>query len=119
MKAPTKKITTPAAKAVVEIKDWITGEDAEYIDDALMSAVDVKPDQRGSANFRKMNVASAITEQAHREIEKFIVSMNEKTDNVLKDILGLPEEDYQFIQDEIKKLRKKKVLGAGDTPVKP
>ena len=110
MNAPTQKLTTPIAKLVIEIKGWITGEEAEYVDDALMSKVDVKPNQSGKADFGKMDVATALTEQVHREIEKFIVSIDGHKEKVLDTVLKLPEEDYTFIQKEINSRRKKKLI---------
>ena len=109
MNSPTQKITTPLAKAEIELKDWITGAEAEYIEEALMSGVDIKPDLANkTANFGKFNVG-AINDQVHREIEKFVVSVNGETKDVLKAITSLPEEDYDFVKDTISDKR-----GRGD-----
>jgi len=107
---PTKKITTSKAGAEIEIKDWINGQDAEYIDEALMKGVKITPNMANkSAQVSDFNTA-VINEQAHREIEKFVVSVNGSTENVLKTILELPEDDYNFVKDEISTRRTKKKL---------
>ena len=108
MTSPTKKITTPISKRQIELRDWITGEEAEYIDEAIMSAVDVKPDiANKTASIGKFRT-EAINEQIHREIEKFVFSVDGEIKNVLKDILSLPEEDYEFVKNEITIRRSKK-----------
>jgi predicted patatin/cPLA2 family phospholipase len=108
MESPTQKITAPVSGAVIEIKNWITGAEAEYIDEAIMNAVEVKPDiVNKTTKFGNFNTA-AIKDQDHREIEKFIVSVNDSKLEVLAEILTLPEEDYRFIQENIADRRKKK-----------
>lgn len=107
---PTKKIVTPKSGVEVEIKDWITGQDAEYIDQALMDGVEIQPDMaRKTATAKKFNMG-AIKELAHREIEKFVVSVAGATENVVTAVLDLPEEDYNFICDEIGSRRSKKKI---------
>lgn len=112
MNTPTKKITTPIAKAEVEIKDWITGADAEYVDEALMAGVEIKPDiVNKTAQMGKFDTKT-LTIETHRLIEKFVVSVNGETKDVLKLVTGLPEDDYELIKDEISQRRstKKKQL---------
>lgn len=108
MQTPTNKIKTPMAGAEVEIKEWITGGDAEYIDQALMEGLEVKPDSSGQRpQFGKFNTET-INKQVHREIECFVVSVNGNKEKVLENVKGLPEEDYEFIKKEISDKRGKK-----------
>ena len=110
MKSPTQKLIAPVSKVEIEIRDWITGSQAEYIDEALLMGVDMKPDMKTkSASFEKFDV-KAINEETHREIEKFIVSVNGETKDILKIVGDLPADDYNFIKKEINTRRKKKVL---------
>ena len=111
MNTPTKKIVTPQAKVEIEIKDWITGAEAEYIDEVLLSGVDIKPEISGKMTTGKFNTG-VVTEQIHREIEKFIVSIDGSKEKVLEQVGKLPEDDYAFIITEISVRRKKKVLGS-------
>jgi len=114
MNTPTKKIKTPLAGAEIEIKDWITGGDAEYIDEALMAGVAVKPDLANKTAKLSDFDTKAINNEAHREIEKFIVSVDGVKDGVVKLVMNLPEDDYDFIKTEIANRRKKKeVVEAG------
>jgi len=109
MKSPSKTIITPQAKAEIEIKDWITGAEAEYCDGVLLSGIDIKPETSGKASMGKFDT-NVITEQIHREIEKFVVSVNGSTEKVLAKVQEIPEDDYAFVIAEISKRRKKKGL---------
>ncbi len=116
MNSPIQIIVTPQSNTEVEIKEWITGAEAEYIDQALMAGVDVKADMASrSASFGKFNTA-VIDEQTHREIEKFVVRVAGDPDKVLEKVLGLPEEDCQFVKDHIKARRLKKKAPDGQKP---
>lgn len=110
MITPIKEILTPVAKVKIEIKDWITGGEAEYIDEALMAGVEVKPDiANKKVNFGKFDV-KAINNEKHREIEKFIVSVDGAKNEIVRQVKGLPEEDYEFVLGAISERRKKKTI---------
>lgn len=107
MNIPTKKIALPVSGLTVEMKDWITGSEAEYIDDALFEAIKVTPDMRGrSASMSNFDV-SKIKEETHRSFEKFIISIFEEGKDtktgaeILPAILDLPEDDYEQLKKEV------------------
>ena len=106
----THKITTPVGNAEVEIKDWITGREAEYIDELSYEAVAVKADFTGKADIDSVDIKKILTETNHRKVEKFVVSVNGSTENILDTVLNLHEDDYQFILDSIDEQRKKNSL---------
>ena len=112
MNEKKKKITTPITNTEIEIKEWITGQDSEYINDALMAGVEMKPDiTNKTAIFNKFK-PEAINEQTHREVERFVVSVAGVKEKVLEAILALPEEDYNFVRTCIAEIRGKKKLNA-------
>ena len=117
MEIPTKKIKMPICGAEVEIKDWITGEEAEYIDDALLEAVKVTPSLvNKSVNISNFEVGK-IKEETHRSFEKFILAVNGIKTDVLKTVMTFPEEDYKLLISEIKDRRggkKKEAAGASE-----
>ena len=117
MNTSIKKIITPQAKVEIEIKDWITGSEAEYIDEALLSGVDIKPEPSGKMSTGKFNI-NVIAEQTHREIEKFIISVDGSKEKVLDAIGKLPENDYAFVIKEISNRRKKKEIELDDNQSK-
>lgn len=104
----TKKITTPIGSKEVEIKEWITGRESEYIDELQYEAIAVKADMTGKADISKIDLKKIITETAHRKIETFVVSIAGSKENILETALNMPEEDYKFILDSIEEQRKKK-----------
>lgn len=114
MESPIKKIKAPVSGAEIEIKEWISGAEAEYIDEALLGAVKIKPDLVNKTASVSDFDTSTMKESAHREIEKFIVSVNGKKENLVEEVGNLPEEDYEFVLAAIKERRpdKKKALPA-------
>jgi hypothetical protein len=111
MQIPTKIIETPVGKHKVEIKEWITGRDREYINEPMYNAVQTKPRViagKPDVEFGKFDVQGFITESGHREIEKFVVSIDGNKEKVLEAVLDMHESDYEFIKDAIEAIGKKK-----------
>ncbi len=104
----THKITTPVGKAEVEIKSWITGREAEFIDELMYEAVAVKADMAGKADIGNVDLKKIIADTAHRKIETFVVSINGEKVPFLEAVLNMHEDDYKFILDSIDEQRKKK-----------
>jgi hypothetical protein len=104
----THTITTPIGSQEVEFKDWITGREAEYIDELAYEAVSVKADATGKTVIGSVDINKIVTETNHRKIEKFVISVSGSTENVLDAVLDMHEEDTQFVLDHIDGQRKKK-----------
>jgi hypothetical protein len=104
----TLKITTPTGKQEVEIKAWITGRDAEYIDELMYEAVAVKANMTGTADISNIDLKKMISETNHRKIQTFVVSIAGSTDDILNAVLDMHEDDTKFILDAIDEQRKKK-----------
>lgn len=103
----TKKITTPTGSEV-EIKEWITGREAEHIDELMYEAVAVKTDLTGKTDIENVDLKKMIAETNHRKIETFVVSIDGAKDDLLNKVLDMPEDDTKFILDAIEDQRKKK-----------
>lgn len=104
----TTKITTPVGNQTIEIRSWITGRQAEYIDELTYEAVAVKANIGGAADIEKVDLKKIITESNHRKIETFVVSIDGVKDRVLDTVLDMHEEDTEFILSAIEEQRKKK-----------
>lgn len=104
----THKITTPKDNRIVEIKDWITGREAEHIDELMYEAVAVKSDMAGKTDIGNIDLKKMISETNHRKITTFVVSVDDVKEDVLNKVLDMPETDTQFILDQIEDQRKKK-----------
>ena len=102
MEQKTKKITTPIAKVIIELKEWVTG--GEYRDIKNMIFKEMKIQTIGSeAKIEPMN-GNFMELVENKELETVIVSVNDKKEDILKNILSLPTKDYLFIKAEVKKI---------------
>jgi hypothetical protein len=104
----THKITTPIGSNEIEIKDWITGREAEYIDDLMYEALAVKADMAGKADIGNIDLKKMISETNHRKVETFVVSIDGSSEDVVNRVLDMHEEDTKFVLDHIDEQRKKK-----------
>ncbi len=111
MEATTQEFTLPLSGLKVVMRDWITGADSEYIQAAIHGGMKVKPDViKGGATTGDFDLG-AIFNQLHPSIEKYVVSIDGKTENIVEQALQLPEEDYDFLTGVINdKTSKKKTL---------
>jgi hypothetical protein len=106
MNIPTKTIITPTTKSKIVIKEWITGADREYIDSALTEGMEMNDVM--NQQVKAQDIGKKAKEMEHRELEKFVVSIThpnseEIKDNIVKNILNLPEQDVEFIKSNLKK----------------
>lgn len=115
-----KTIETPVGKHQVILKEWITGRDREYIDAPLLKSVDAKPRMNGQKmdfEMGKFDMNNFVTESDHREIERFVISIDGKIAHQYegKELSNLDfildamhEDDTKFIKDTIKEVTQKK-----------
>lgn len=104
----THKITTPNGSQEIEIKNWITGREAEYIDELMYEAMAVKADMTGKADIGSIDMKKMISETNHRKIQTFVVSIDGVKDDILNKVLDMHEDDTAFILEAIEEQRKKK-----------
>ncbi len=102
------KITTPIGSREIEIKSWITGREAEHLDELMYEAMAVKADMTGKADIGKIDMKKMISETNHRKIETFVLSIDGVKDDILNKVLDMHEDDTNFILDAIEGQRKKK-----------
>ncbi len=101
-----KVVETPITKTKIELKPWITGAEAEYINSPMFDSLD-----SGAISAQKPEVkikSEIINSVNHRLLEKFVISLNGDKEDILNKVLNLPEQDTEFIYNEIAELRKKK-----------
>jgi hypothetical protein len=103
-----RTLTTPRGKHAVVIKEWITGRDAEYIGELAYEAMDMKANAQFQPEVGKVDIKKILDGTNHRTLEKFVISVDGKTDNVVDAIYELPEEDTAFVLSAIEEQRKKK-----------
>lgn len=99
---------TPLKKKKVVLYTYLTGREYEYVQTPLFEAMEMEPTEPGRpVKVGKMNVAK-VQDSTHRLLEKMVVSVDGKTDRVVDTLLNMPQEDYQFIVDQVNILTKKK-----------
>ncbi len=104
----THKITTPKGSQEIEIKSWITGREAEHIDELTYESMAVKADFAGNPEMGNIDLKKIISEGNHRLIQTFVVSIDGVKDDILNKVLDMHEEDTKFILNHIEEHRKKK-----------
>lgn len=105
--APTFEIVTPKNAHKVVLKEWITGRDTEYINGAFFENMKAKPSANGSVEFGQIDLSKS-TEVTHRNIERWVVTVDGVQDNILETVLDMNKDDYQAVINAIDEVAKKK-----------
>lgn len=100
-------IETPVQKKKVELREWITAKQAGWVNEP-MYAMTAKPTNLGAGVDMGEMPLTAVMEMKKRETEAFVISIDGVTEKLPDLLMELHEEDYQFIQDTVADLRKKK-----------
>lgn len=101
----TQKINTPSGVEVV-MYTYATGREARQIEQKYLSAIKVDI-QSGNPTFKDFDTSSPY--EAEKEaIKLLVISVNNKTENMLDTLLDLPQSDYEFVVSHINEITKKK-----------
>lgn len=104
----TKKITIDGIE--FEINEWITGREAEYIDEPIIEGAAMKmviadgQPVPSLDNFKN----TAVTEMIHRSIKSVVISVDGKKDDILNDVLDLKRDIYDKVVKIVDDIVKKK-----------
>jgi len=112
MKAPTKEITTPKTKTKVTIKEWITGGDSEDLQNTILEGMDIGADGKPTGISGTM-----VVKQNHKAIELAVVGIEGSTGDVLKALLDLPRDDYEFILNAVNEVTSPKATAQSGTDI--
>lgn len=108
MERETKTITTPKMNVEVVLHTYITGREAEAIQDPLFKAMSVKPTREG----KEMQVGdidtSKVRESNHLALKFVVKSVGGNPENVVDALLDMPSEDYNFVVESVEEITKKK-----------
>jgi len=105
--APTRTVSLPMTKVVVEFKEWLTKQEAERIREPVTNR-DIEFNSQGDITKQSLS-PSIMTEMEHRTIEAAVVSLTVETgekvtDGLLGFLLALPESDWDYMKVEIDKV---------------
>ena len=95
MSRETKEILTPNGHKVI-LKTYLTGGEAELVEDVFLAQSDLGEDQKVSFNFK-----AAVRPANHKLIEIMVVSLDGEEKDVLKRLLDLKSQDYRAVVDEL------------------
>lgn len=99
----TKKFKTQGGNEV-EIYTYITGGEAREISNVFLEGMKFKVDQTGATQSNELN-ANLANKAQDKAIEKLVVSIDGKKENILKEVLNLPNPDFVEVIREIDKIQ--------------
>ena len=107
----TISIATPIEKHVVILKAWLTGREQRQIRSVLFEGVKFSASSPTEEKEEESSVSSdfsidgsTIGKQQDIKINTIIVSINDKTDNILDLVLDMHGTDTEFIIKEVEKI---------------
>lgn len=96
----TFEITTPIDKNKLKLKKWITGRDSREIDAVIASNVEVDEARRAKL------APDTLLKSTDKSIELVVVEINGSDEDILKKILDMKCQDYDFVVAEVEKVVK-------------
>ena len=93
-------IETPKQKQKVELKTWLTGGEKRSITNSLLKGAEFTQDELQNPTIK----GESVSEMQDNTIKAIVVSVDEKTENVLQTILDMRSEDFDFVVEEINKI---------------
>lgn len=100
MERTTKQITTPGAHKVI-LKSYVTAREKKAVDALILKDVHY---EMGNANTTDKVPAPLLIEYGEKQIEAVVVSIDDKEKDVLNLVLDLPLPDFNYIQEEVRKV---------------
>ena len=98
----TRIFETPFKKFKIEIKTYLTAEDEFEIQKVMYNAAEIKGGVVSDVNSLTGDIMKKMEEKV---IEKAIVSIDSDKERVIERIWKMPAQDYDFIKDEMDKMR--------------
>jgi hypothetical protein len=98
----TKIIETPVGKHKVELKLWLTGADKRALRSVYTDEMEISV--KGETPEIKNVLGSMINKAEDKAIETVVVSVNGTKENIIKTLLEMRSEDYDFVMDAINEL---------------
>lgn len=103
MDRKTTKIRTPISGHEVEINEWLTGAEAEYVDQPVAEAF---AEARMKILMDKpVDMKNSSAADNRRTIEKFVVSIDGAKENIMDKVASWNEVDYMFVVNKCNSIR--------------
>lgn len=107
MERATKIITTPITQKEVKVVEYLTGREAEYIQEELTLAAKPTLNERNGVAFGEFT-RQLINAGKHALITVAVKEFDGSNENILDRLRDLPDSDYEFVVDALNELSKKK-----------
>lgn len=98
---PTTTLDLPQSAGKVIIYDWLTGGEVEQIQSSMKDVIGINvKGKEAEINFDRIDLETA---QAFNKVlvEKYVVSVNDKSENIVADLKDLPNDDYNFVLQKV------------------
>ena len=104
MEREKREVVTPVGKVKVILKAWLTGRERREIRSVLLEEVKFGQTSEGETT-PEYNIQGSVLDKAQdKSFETVIISIGEKTDNIVDTVLDMRDEDFDFITKEIDKI---------------
>lgn len=103
----THTIETPISKKKVVLKGWITGREADELNNAMFEGVMVGQEDADSPEKIKIPASKSIT-QKQKKIQIYVVSVDGNTERAADKVMDMNEQDTAFVSEQIDEIIKKK-----------
>jgi hypothetical protein len=105
MERETKAFTTPAGNTVV-LHTYLTGREVTELISIQFSSVKMQMSDPASKKFDTPNFdGSVVVTKELEEVKKFVVSLNNDTENPVEKLLDLPSTEYDAVLKEVEKIK--------------
>ncbi|GAP53548.1 hypothetical protein AHiyo6_01130 [Arthrobacter sp. Hiyo6] len=94
----TIEVTTPLTKKVIVLRGYINGRIKQALANVYLEDVRV---EMGESTAKPTVSGATITKATNVAFEQLVLSVDGKTENVLDAILDLPEQDYEFVKEQV------------------
>jgi len=106
MERDTQTITTPKCNTKIVIKKWLTGRERKLINEVMFKEMEInmnanEADKLGEKIQQSKFNGKVLGDIQDATIQAYVVSIDGKAENILDGILDLPEEDYNYVNEQI------------------
>ncbi len=107
MARETIKFKTPVDKHEVEIYSYLTGGEADQIEDAIIDDVEMDIGSINDVDEKKLAgkfKGSGVRKSADKTLELALVSVNGEKGDLVKKVKDFRQKDYQIVVEKIRKI---------------
>jgi len=97
---PKIEIETPKGKHKLVLREWITGRGMRELKDIYLKVGKIDASGQGMTDINP----EVLNQAENKSVELVVISVDEKTDNILEAILDMPSEDTTFVLAKVNEI---------------